>query len=290
MRVVGEAEQVMGLDQLETLVHERRRVDRDLAAHVPGRVGERRLDVDVAELVLRHPAERPARGGQDQPVDAAGGFTAHQLEERRVLGVDRDHAGVRALGELHDELATDDEALLVGEREVHALAERRDRRAEPGRADESVQDEVCVRFDDQANHALGSREHLSPAPGVVGALGGAGLRERNPRHAVLDGLRQQALPRLGGGEPHDFELFARTHDLERLLADRAGRAEDHELPHWGQSRESGPVPGRTRVLLEERLRDVVADHDREEGGIEAVERAAVLAEEACRCPSRRDRA
>ena len=37
----GDAEQLVGLDHLEALVHERRRVDRDLGAHVPGGVPER---------------------------------------------------------------------------------------------------------------------------------------------------------------------------------------------------------------------------------------------------------
>ena len=45
-----DAEQLVGLDHLEALVHERRRVDRDLGAHVPGRVLQRVGDRDVAEL------------------------------------------------------------------------------------------------------------------------------------------------------------------------------------------------------------------------------------------------
>ena len=40
-RGVGDAEQVMCLDHLEALVHQRRRVDRDPPAHLPGRVRER---------------------------------------------------------------------------------------------------------------------------------------------------------------------------------------------------------------------------------------------------------
>ncbi len=39
--LVGDAEEVVRLDHLEALVHQRRRVDRDPAAHLPGRVGER---------------------------------------------------------------------------------------------------------------------------------------------------------------------------------------------------------------------------------------------------------
>ena len=45
--LVGHGEEVMRLDRLEALVHQRRRVDRDPAAHLPGRVGERVLDADA---------------------------------------------------------------------------------------------------------------------------------------------------------------------------------------------------------------------------------------------------
>ena len=38
--LVGEAEQVMGLDHLEALVHQGRRVDGDPPAHLPGGMGE----------------------------------------------------------------------------------------------------------------------------------------------------------------------------------------------------------------------------------------------------------
>ena len=60
---------------------------------------------------------------------------AQQLEERRVLGVDRDQARAGRLRELHHELAADDQALLVGEREVDALARARrpSGRARPSR-------------------------------------------------------------------------------------------------------------------------------------------------------------
>ena len=71
--LVRRAEQVVGLDQLEPLVHQRRRVDRDLAAHRPRRVGERLLDRDVLEVLALEAAERAARGGQDQAVDGARG-------------------------------------------------------------------------------------------------------------------------------------------------------------------------------------------------------------------------
>jgi hypothetical protein len=44
--VVLDAEQVMRLDDFESLVHQGRRIDRDLAAHVPRRMSERVLHRD----------------------------------------------------------------------------------------------------------------------------------------------------------------------------------------------------------------------------------------------------
>ena len=51
--VVGRAEQLVGLDHLEALVHQRRRVDGDLRPHVPGRVGQGLVDGDAGQLGAR---------------------------------------------------------------------------------------------------------------------------------------------------------------------------------------------------------------------------------------------
>ena len=88
--VVRRAEQPVRLDHLEALVHQRRRVDRDLAAHRPGRVPERVLDADPRELGQAAAAERAARGRQRQALDRARPLAIDQLVQRRVLRVDRD--------------------------------------------------------------------------------------------------------------------------------------------------------------------------------------------------------
>ena len=63
---------MMGLDHLEALVHQRRRVDRDLRPHRPGRVRERLLGRDAARsCCARAAAERAARGGDREPLDRA---------------------------------------------------------------------------------------------------------------------------------------------------------------------------------------------------------------------------
>ena len=86
--LVRHAEEEVRLDHLEPLVGERGRVDRDLRAHPPGRVGERLLGGDVAELVARASAERAAGGGQDEARDLVGRRAREALVERRVLAVD----------------------------------------------------------------------------------------------------------------------------------------------------------------------------------------------------------
>jgi hypothetical protein len=62
--VVG-TEELVRLDHLEALVHQRRRVDGDLGPHVPRRVGERVLDGDGGQLGGGAAAERPAARGED---------------------------------------------------------------------------------------------------------------------------------------------------------------------------------------------------------------------------------
>ena len=68
-----DAEQPVRLDHLEALVHQRGRVDRDLAPHAPGRVAQRVFGPDLLQLGGRVAAERPAGRGQDQPRDLRRG-------------------------------------------------------------------------------------------------------------------------------------------------------------------------------------------------------------------------
>ena len=89
-------------------------------------------------------AERPAGRRQHEPLDRPGALRAHQLEERRVLRVDRDDAGVGGLGQRRHQLATHNQALLVRERELDPLASAQRRRSQPGRADDPVQNQIGV--------------------------------------------------------------------------------------------------------------------------------------------------
>ena len=195
IRSYGDAEQVVGLDHLEALVHQRRRVDRDLAAHRPRRVRERLLDRHVLELGARAAAERAARGGQHELVDGARPLAGQQLVQRRVLGVDRDERGAGRLGQRGDELAADDQRLLVGQREVDALAERGDRRPEAGRADERVEDEVGAGARRRARRAPAAPASTSPSGPRLGRAGGrVGVGQRDALDAEALRLLDEQLP------------------------------------------------------------------------------------------------
>ena len=95
-----------------------------------------------ASSAARAPAERAARGRDDQRLDGAGRLVPQQLVERRVLGVDRHERGAAAGGRREHEVAAGDEALLVRERDVDAGLERGERRAQARDADAGVQHEV----------------------------------------------------------------------------------------------------------------------------------------------------
>ena len=104
------------------------------------------------------------------------------------------------------EVAGGDKALLVRERERDAVLERPHRRREPGEAEGCVQDDV--------------------GPGPLEQL----------RRVTADlGQRREPVDRRRAGRCGDeLELRARRDHLERLAADRAGRAEQRDAPHAGQ--------------------------------------------------------
>ena len=215
----------------------------DLAAHRPRRVRERLLDRDVLQLGARAAAERAAGGGQDELVDRPRPLAGEQLVQRRVLGVDGDDLRAGRLGERHDELAADDERLLVGQREVDALAQRRDGRAEAGRADERVEHEVGAGLEHEPHEALGPGEHLAVGPRLGGAGGGVrvGQRDRGRRRTAA-ACSTSASHERSADSPTSSKSLGALDDVERLRADRAGRAEDEEAA--GHATPMGQGPGR----------------------------------------------
>ena len=189
---------------------------------------ERLLDPDAREV--RAAAEGPTRGGEDQPLDRSRPLGADQLEERRVLGVDRQESRPGRLGQSRRQLAADHQALLVGERQVDARAERGDRRAQPGGADHPVEDEIRLGCGDQLAHAVLAGQHAT-VPGGARLVRRLLVGQRDGRDSVLPRLLDDRLPARPGRQPGDLELIGAGDDLQRLHADRAAATEDHNLTH-----------------------------------------------------------
>lgn len=234
--VEGNVVEQVGLDHLQALVDEGRGVDRDHRAHGPGGVGERVLDGDGRQLVPGTTAERPAGRGDDQLAHVGAGAGGQRLEERGVLGVDRDD--LARLGERLDQRAADDERLLVGEREGAARLQGGERGRESDGAGDAVEHGVAV-----GGGKLGGRLRSGEDLGERLArpvLGGERLPQR--RYDVLagdgDGPRPQPVRLLGeegdpaavggqGGDPEAVRVA--QHEVDGLGPDRPGGSEDHHV-------------------------------------------------------------
>ena len=162
---------------------------------------------DVAQVVAGASAERSAAGGDDELAHLVRAAAAQALGERRVLGVDR--AQLARLGARRDQRAAGDEGFLVRERDRASRVEGGEGGAQTLRACDGVEDDVRVR--------RGERDRLvRPDGGTDAELGRL--------------LGEQVRVRAAGGEPDDLEAVGGVaDDVERLRADRPGRAE-HDHP------------------------------------------------------------
>src|SRR5262249_27990137 len=77
-------------------------------------------------------AERTSRGGQDHAPYVFPAAPAHGLEQRIVLGIDRQHGRPRGCGAAHEQGAGANQTFLVGERHDRAPLRRRQGGLEPG--------------------------------------------------------------------------------------------------------------------------------------------------------------
>jgi hypothetical protein len=208
-------------------------------------MGQRLVGGDVGELVAGAAAERPAAGGDEQTPDVLDALAAQCLRERGVFAVDR-HELAR-LGRVGDQLATDDERLLVGQSEGGSRLEGGERGLETDRPGHSVEDDVTrgsghvdggLRSGHQARNpvvALGEAATLGfGVERELDVLCGARLGDGHQRDPVLERLPgEQRRIVATGCQRHDLEAVrVRGNDLEGLGADRARRTENGDtLPH-----------------------------------------------------------
>ncbi len=230
--VVRRAEEVVGLDHLEALVHQRRRVDRDLAAHRPRRVLRApRSTVTPSSSAARAAAERPAGRGQrraGRPCPArspAISWCSAECSESTGMSC----APVASASAVTSSPPTTSDSLLASARSIPSSAPTTSgpRPAEPTIAlrTRSAPDSAT-----SSHQALGPGEHLAVGPRLGRPRGGVGVGQRDPAHAVRARLRDERLVRGARGQADELEA-RRADDVERLRADRAGRAEDEEPLH-----------------------------------------------------------
>ena len=93
----GRAEQLVGLDDLEALVHQRRRVDRDLGPHRPRGMGQGVVDGDLGQLGgACGPGTGPPLAVSTSSADPGRVVVGPQaLVDGAVLAVDRHQLGAR---------------------------------------------------------------------------------------------------------------------------------------------------------------------------------------------------
>ena len=88
----GASAKMMGLDQLEPLVHQGGRIDRHFRAHRPVGMLEACSTVAVGFLGARG-SERTSGGGENDAAHVLAPAAAHGLKQGVVLGIDRQHGG-----------------------------------------------------------------------------------------------------------------------------------------------------------------------------------------------------
>ena len=226
------------LDHLETLVHQRRRVDRDLAAHLPRRMPQR--------VVRRHARERAASSERNGPPDAVrislrdllGAPAVEALMDRVVLAVDGQDRDAAPMCRVHHQRAGHHEHFLVRERDRLAGVDRREHRFEARRARRSAEHDVDVRVRRDLHEAARpgderrTRRRRRPE------------RRRQLRAEIVDrfrcgraddagtiarrllGERRRVLP---SREANDLQpIGVRVDHRQRAPADRSRRSEDRD--------------------------------------------------------------
>ena len=182
----------------------------------------RRADERFALLA----AERAAGAGQEELLDRLALLALQALEERAVLAVNGQDGDALLLRAAHDDLAGDDERLLVGERDVLLGVERLHRRLEAGKAHHRGHDGVDVRVGRRVDEGLAATGELRLArvARLEARIGGLVGEHGELRLELADLLFEQFVARIGREHGDVEELAMAAHDVERLRADGARRA------------------------------------------------------------------
>ena len=248
-------EEELGLDQLQTLVHERGRVDRDLAAHRPLGMLAGLLGRGGGDSLRRPGPERPARSGQDQTPNGtarihAGSAIRQALEDGIVLAVDRQQRDAGLAAGSAEKRAGHDDGFLVGQQHRACAARRRQRGRQARRPDDGGHDRVDARGAGHLDQLVGAdrqtgRDPSCAQPGLESG-GRPGIRHGQHLGSVPHGQRQQLVDiAMSRERVHPITVGVAGHDIERAVTNGTGGAQNGDGLHeygWiaaGNGRQAG---------------------------------------------------
>ena len=231
--VVRHPEQLVGLNDLQALVHEGGRVDRDLRAHAPRGMGQGVSHGDLRQAGLGGPAAKwSTRSREEEASHVVRSVDGGQaLVDGAVLGVDRHDLGSRGAPGLLHHRRPGDQRLLVGQGQTFTRLQRGHGHREPSETDDGI--EHHVRGAGGGHQARHSHQHLRTRRDTVTHHAIEGLvTDDHDVGAEHRRLRQEGLGRTVGGQRHHAEpLGLAEQHVYGLGADGAGGAQQADGAH-----------------------------------------------------------
>ncbi len=240
------------LDQLEPLVHERRRVDRDLGPHRPVRVPQGFFDGSRRDALGRPGAKRSTGSREQDAREILPALAGERLEDGAVLAVHWQQRHAAGAHFAEHQGARHDEHFLVGQRDVAAGANAGQRGLQAGRPHERRHQEIgLVRgHRQQAVRAVDDLRRRAGQP-CSQRLGAIRVADRHQLGLEAPHLLCQLLHVASRRQRDDAETLGKgSCHGQRLLADAAGAAQDGDPL---QAR-SGSLPLRTCALVSPKRR------------------------------------
>src|SRR6185503_10880891 len=133
--VGSESKQPTCFYHFQPFVHQRRRINRDLRTHLPGRMRKRLFDSSLAHALDGRLPKRPARCSENQSLDFARLFATHALMQRVVLAINRQKFCARLTRRASHKLACHNKRFFVGKADAPTERKRSVSRQETYRAD-----------------------------------------------------------------------------------------------------------------------------------------------------------
>jgi len=223
--VVGHSEQQVRFDDLERLVGQSGRIDRDLVAHAPRRMRERVFRGDRGELIRRQRTKRSTGCREDQPGDLLGRPADQALVDRAMLTVYRKDLSAAGPPGLEHQLAPGYERFLVRQCQSPSGLKGTEGRCETCISNQGVDDDA----------AFGARCGGSKLVGPEFPLAGPARLEIRRSvvgqdHEVRIEISSEFIERLctpSRGEGHDAKpVRVPGDDANRRPADRAGCSQE----------------------------------------------------------------